>query len=314
MKDILEINVQVTGQLGGLFDSSSVKIPTWLVPNDKWHQATGRTVDYVSDNSAMANIDDNGFYIIGGNRSDYMKYYVQYYDINANRWSLKKNMNTARCSMASSTVNKIIYCIGGGTTTSNQVNTNQAYDPILDTWTNKTAIPKNTASARAVTIGTDIYVIGGYNNSESRLSINYCYDSLSNTWSTKTNIPTATSSQLLAAVGNGIYSISGVSSEKNYYYDIMLNTWISKTNIPTFRWGAVGGYINGKIYVAGGYGSSHHSVNECYDIASDTWGTKSSKLDSGTATGKVIDNKIFSFNGWVTMNGTYTSKLEVYIP
>lgn len=46
-------------------------------------------------------------------------------------------MTTARFYLASSTVSSKIYCIGGTSTGSNYLQTNEEYNPATDTWSSK---------------------------------------------------------------------------------------------------------------------------------------------------------------------------------
>ncbi|MCL2291806.1 MAG: hypothetical protein FWC30_01875 [Candidatus Bathyarchaeota archaeon] len=111
---------------------------------------------------------------------------------------------------------------------------------------------------------------------------------------------------------NKIYVIGGCSRnyegvlkdtlDVNEVYDIATDTWETKTPMPTPRGGLCTEVVDGKIYAIGGFKPIGNwfdfdwedlpPVNEVYDIATDTWSSKTPSYRDilGSA---VIDNKIY---------------------
>ena len=63
------------------------------------------------------------------------------YDSIVNKWSEGKPMHTARGSMTANYIDKILYVVGGVTSSSKIVNVNEAYDPSSNEWKSKSPMP-----------------------------------------------------------------------------------------------------------------------------------------------------------------------------
>ena len=91
-------------------------------------------------------------------------------------------------------------------------------------------------------------------------------------------------------------------------YDIASGTWTRITDLPTAVFGAVGGYIDGKVYVAGGFTSETSpwpptDALQVYDVAGDSWSAgPAMPLARGAITGGVVDGKLYVTAG---MDQTY---------
>lgn len=91
--------------------------------------------------------------------------------------------------------------------------------------------------------------------------------------------------------------------------------WASMAPMPTARHGAVGGVIDGKLYVAGGYdGSATSGTLSVYDPATNAWTSLSSMTFPRTAaSGNVIGGRLYVVGGRSPSNSQLNS-LEVYDP
>ncbi|MDR0373001.1 MAG: hypothetical protein LBI79_05540 [Nitrososphaerota archaeon] len=96
----------------------------------------------------------------------------------------------------------------------------------------------------------------------------------------------------------------------NECYDPTSNTWVTLTSMPTPRHGFAIATYDGKIYCIGGYGynesslirSSELGINEVYDIAADSWSTKTAlPVSGGSLQAQVVEGKIFVID---QLNGT----------
>jgi N-acetylneuraminic acid mutarotase len=145
-------------------------------------------------------------------------------------------------------------------------------DPVADSWKALAPMPTKRGSPVAVTVNGKIYVIGGA--------------------TTPPNNPDVT-----AVHPARPHIVLGTVEE----YDPATNTWRSRTPMPTPRNHAVGGAVNGKIYVIGGrVGAAFIGVAadidvvEEYDPATDRWGairarmpTPRSAMAAGVHGGKI---------------------------
>jgi hypothetical protein len=176
-----------------------------------------------------------------------------------------------------------------------------------DYWISKKPIPFEQIPIICVTASNGmIYAIGE--------GINVMYDPVEDTWINKTPMPTSRSSLGIVAYQNKIYCIGGYIDSPGAYwgvkatgvnevYDIATDTWETKKTLPNARGGLCAEVVDGKIYAIGGtkplesmfdFNGFSSSLNEVYDIATDTWSSKvppPSYLDLyGSA---VIDKKIY---------------------
>jgi hypothetical protein len=125
----------------------------------------------------------------------------------------------------------------------------------------------------------------------------------------------------VVAVDDKIYAIGGslallgslqnnTRNESHYVatnerYDPKTNSWTTLTSMPTPRYNFAIAACEGKIYCIGGYYYNEKEatynglgVNEVYDIATDSWSTKTSlPISGGALEAQVIDGKIFVLYG-----------------
>lgn len=93
------------------------------------------------------------------------------------------------------------------------------------------------------------------------------------------------------------------------------DTWTSKTSMPAARWGAGGGVVNGKLYVAGGQNSGGSlDTLVVYDPVTDNWNTKTPMPTVRSSVGgAVINGKLYVVGGNSAANQKLAT-LEVYDP
>jgi hypothetical protein len=78
-----------------------------------------------------------------------------------------------------------------------------------------------------------------------------------------------------------------------------MEKWIEGKSMPTARGSTAANFVNGILYIIGGYGFSKVlDVNEAYDPLSNEWTSKSSmptpRHHAGSA---VVDDKVFVIGG-----------------
>ena len=86
-----------------------------------------------------------------------------------------------------------------------------------------------------------------------------------------------------------IYAFYGSNA---YCLDMNTGIWRTITPMPTTRSGPSATCVGDKIYVIGGYSNTN---NECYDPATNTWTTKTSRDGTGTSRNVVYNNIIYFF-------------------
>jgi hypothetical protein len=120
---------------------------------------------------------------------------------------------------------------------------------------------------------------------------------------------------------------SGGTSDDNYVYvfgggddggayladlwrwDPASESWTQLANMPTGKQNIQGSYLDGKIYVPGGYTGSHITENAIYDIGTDTWSTGAPLPVAHSGATAAYGGKIYDFGG----NGANT-RVDVYDP
>jgi energy-converting hydrogenase Eha subunit A len=112
----------------------------------------------------------------------------------------------------------------------------------------------------------------------------------------------------LTSYQNKIYCIGGRTDTEslgtNEVYNPASDSWETKTSMPTPRHGLDANVVNGKIYMISGL-IPHHKfitpgtfevtdINEVYDIATDTWETKTPIPNAASYyASAVVNNKIY---------------------
>jgi N-acetylneuraminic acid mutarotase len=154
-------------------------------------------------------------------------------------------------------------------------------------------------------------------SNSSVLASNLVQDS----WNTMTPMKQARGLLGVVAAEGKIYAIGGslatvaLRNKSDYMatnecYDPTSNTWVTLTSMPTPRHGFAIATYDGKIYCIGGYGynesslirSSELGINEVYDIAADSWSTKTAlPVSGGSLQAQVVEGKIFVID---QLNGT----------
>ena len=162
-------------------------------------------------------------------------------------------------------------------------------------------------------IGDNIYVIGGVDKSGKALDTVEVYNIKNESWKAVASLPLPLHHSAASSFNGKIYVIGGSSSpggnwdptNKLFIFDSILDKWIEGKPMPTARGGMTANFVNGILYVIGGYGISQVAdVNESYDPLSNEWISKkpmpTPRHHSASA---VVDNQIFVIGG--TIRGLY---------
>ena len=180
-----------------------------------------------------------------------------------------------------------IYTVGGGDATPTW-----EYNPQSNQWLKISDMPYNTWQNPSVaTLGDSIYVVAGYAGTSSLGETEEAVvNGPSGVWNFIAPVSVARWGNAIIGAGNGrVYTAGGYGSaygEAGYRniveeYNPATNQWTVKAPLPTGEDGLVGAQAtNGKIYVMGGgphsWSTLPGNVNYEYDIAANSWTTKSS--------------------------------------
>ena len=100
-------------------------------------------------------------------------------------WVVKSDMQTPRWAFSMTTVDGLIYTIGGSPNNMEALSTVEAYNPVTDTWTAKADLPTARWYLATSEVAGKIYVIGGVEPPfDSVLAVEE-YDPTTDTWTKK---------------------------------------------------------------------------------------------------------------------------------
>jgi hypothetical protein len=139
------------------------------------------------------------------------------------------------------------------------------------------------------------------------------------TWESMADLPVAMQDNV-AGVNNGVlysaFGYNGSADTKDLYaYDSEAGTWSQKASAADTRESPAHGWLNGKWYISGGWGSdaAPDAKTEVYDPTADSWGTAAQNpsplAGSGSAT---LGGKLYVVGGCATTCGSTVA--QVYDP
>ena len=159
----------------------------------------------------------------------------------------------------------------------------------------------------AATIGDNIYVIGGVDKPGNALDTVEVYNTKNDSWKKVAPLPQPLHHSAASSFNGKIYVIGGSSSSgvnwiptnKLFIYDSIVDKWIEGKPMPTARGAVTANFVNGILYVIGGYGSSQIvDVNKAYDPLSNEWTSKKPiPTPRHHASSAVVDNQLFVIGG-----------------
>jgi N-acetylneuraminic acid mutarotase len=162
-------------------------------------------------------------------------------------------------------------------------------------WTVKAPYPLDVYGAGATSAGNAVYVAGGYSVSVGGETAAFRrYNVIDNNWTTLANLPdtsTTMPSSVYSPINNKVYVFggevagTGTVTAVTRIYDIGSNTWSTGAPMPGVRAFAASGYLNGKIYIVGGYSTGQVTSAQTqvweYDALANTWNTSKAPIPHG---------------------------------
>lgn len=133
-------------------------------------------------------------------------------------------------------------------------------------------------------------------------------------WATATTGPAARYRAGAASDGTNVYIFGGGDGVGGYLADVWkwnaaTETWTQLADMPTGKQNIQGTYLNGRIYVPGGYNGAHITENAIYDIATNSWTTGAPLPVAHTGATAAYAGKIYDFGG-----NTANTRLDIYDP
>ena len=149
-----------------------------------------------------------------------------------------------------------------------------------------------------------------------------CYSLLREKWFKlqSANVPCGTSFAVcVSSSGNDLYLTGGSSHQRCcHHYSIHDNKWTAKADMNEGRSSHGAGFVDGKVYVLGGFSayldSDLNGSIEKYDVQTDTWTVVSMQqiptYDSACA---VVKSKIYLFGGTMpVVPGSYVNHIQCF--
>ncbi len=198
-----------------------------------------------------------------------------------NTWSSGAPLPTARASVVTGVIGKLVYVVDGATN-SGVTGVNEIYNTKTKEWTNGASDPTPRFAAAGAVVGGILYVIGGSDNGSDALSVVESYDPSSDTWLTLAPMPTARNS--ISAVVDKvadkeiIYVIGGYSSGSRLTtvesYNPGTNTWTEEAPLLVGKSSAAVGLLGATIIAADGLTNSGFTGDsEGYSATKNKWTT-----------------------------------------
>ncbi|MFE9607224.1 kelch repeat-containing protein [Streptomyces sp. NPDC006012] len=138
-------------------------------------------------------------------------------------------------------------------------------------------------------------------------------------WQPIADLPASMYDNTVDTVGGTVYSALGSGSgnarlNSLYAYDPQSDSWQQRAFAPQAVSAPVHGAIDGKIYYAGGWGSSRPvATTQVYDPATDTWSQGAAEpTPYGGAASAVLDGRLYSVGGCAGACGS--TDVQVYDP
>ncbi len=208
-------------------------------------------------------------------------------------------------------------------TTTNNISVFSGVGTSLGTWTTTSAINGGSPAARygstSVTANGYVYVLGGTSNSASSFANNVYYakinadGTISSTWSSATNLPYSAYKATSVTANGYIYYIGGYDgsthrtdvSYAKINADGSLGIWQTGTSLSAGRAYASSVYLNGYVYVIGGYNGTVYLGSTLYakinaDGTVGSWSTATGVLPSSAL---IARTSVVAANGYIYLMG-----------
>jgi len=244
--------------------------------------------------------------------------------VTATSWVARKDMPSGtRISVATAAVTQngssVMYVIGGENTAHHALGRVQAYHVATNSWTWHPDLPiPLTRTNGAVTISNKIYVSGGTTGDHGEQPTLFVFDPATNRWTRKHDMPQPTIGGMSAVSNNQLYVVTSCNGEEClppddqplfYRYDPVTDTWTSLPPPPNMHRRGAAGFIGGKLYVTGGFGTGDPRQLDVYDPATGQWSTRTPwGVQRAGMAGLAYNGKLYLIGGYrVNADGSVTA-------
>ena len=230
-------------------------------------------------------------------------------------WTSLPAMPFNTADETASLVNGNFYIIGGyNNTATNPLASNYRFNPATGTYTAMASMPTARWGPISGAIGNIIYVFGGNINSSSGTAANQAYNPATNTWTTLASLPSTLAHQGITGCTNGT-SMYLFYNNLAYRYNTSTNSYTQLASMPDpmLSWASCS-YVNGNIYVIGGYSNGAQDSTQIYNIAGNSWSVGADMpfaLYGTVRESPVIGSNIYILQGQ-RANGEFSADSYIY--
>ena len=217
-------------------------------------------------------------YSIGGYNGNKRLSSVDVYSNKLGKWSSATPMPTARSGFGA-TVDKNgrIYCIGGYSSSQQDMSDVDVYDTEQDKWTPAPSLQQRRSYVQAATLGENIYAVGG-TEGNTRLRRVEKLSPYTSTWSHIADMNVARSRPGVAALDGHLYALGGYNGSEHLSsvecYSPNSDSWRMVESMSVPRNSPATAVHDGCLYVAGGHsGKELLKSVECYNPRTKQWST-----------------------------------------
>ena len=202
----------------------------------------------------------------------------------ARRWEAVKQLPFPLQRLQAASDGHYIFIFGGRTSSlsSATIETVSRFDPLSNTWTSEgiAPMPAGLSSGAAVFLNGRIYLPGGFTSASTAPSPqHFVYDVAGNAWSQAAQVPAAGYFYALAAdeARRAFYLTGGLNNPGGAVaavraYQPQSDQWRELPPLLTARYGHTSAVINGRLFVAGGFGLTGGLTSaEVFDFATQKW-------------------------------------------
>lgn len=256
-------------------NSNTNSVEKYDVKKKNWAAATA--LPQKKSHAALVNSGEN-LYSIGGYNGAKRLSSVDVYNAQSDKWSSATPMPTARSGFGA-TVDKNghVYCIGGYSSSQQDLNDVDMYDPEHDQWTPAPPLNQRRSYLQAATLGDNIYALGG-TEGNTRLQTVEKLSPYTSAWNRVADMNIARSRPGVASLDGHLFVMGGYNGAEHLSsvecYSPNSDCWRMMENMSVPRNSPATAVHDGCLYVAGGHsGKTLLQSVERYDPHTKKWST-----------------------------------------
>ena len=239
--------------------------------------ATATALPHKKSHAALVSTGKK-LYSIGGYNGSQRLSSVDVYNTETEKWSSGTPLPTARSGFGA-TVDKNgkIYCIGGYSSSQQDLSDVDVYDPECDKWTAAPRLNQRRSYVQAATLGDNIYAVGGTEGNK-RLRTVEKLSPYTSTWDRVADLNVARSRPGVAALDGRLFAVGGYNGAEHLNsvecYSPNSDYWQMVESMSVPRNSPATAVNEGYLYVAGGHsGKDLLDSVERYNPQTRRWST-----------------------------------------